>query len=71
MADGVIGGGEAAAIAELGQDRGRAHRPDAIQVLDQRAAAGLIAGERAQLAVERRQFEIEAVEHAQPERNQR
>jgi hypothetical protein len=62
VTDGVVGGGEAAAIAELGPDRGRAHRPDSVQLLDQRAAAGLAAGKRAQLAVERRQLEIEAVE---------
>ncbi|HJY75321.1 MAG TPA: hypothetical protein VKE95_01760 [Burkholderiales bacterium] len=70
MADGVVGGGEAAAIAELGQDRGRAYGPDPVQLVDQRAAAGLAAGERPQLAVKWRQLEIEAVEHAQPERDE-
>jgi hypothetical protein len=30
VADGVVGGREAATIAELGQDRGRAYRADAV-----------------------------------------
>jgi hypothetical protein len=64
VADGIVGGREAAAIAELGQDRGRAHRADAVQALDQRAAAGLAARIGAQLPVERRQLAIEGVEHA-------
>ena len=50
--------------------RGRAHRSDPVQTLDQRAAAGLAAGKRPQLAVERRQLEIEHIEHAQAERDQ-
>jgi hypothetical protein len=70
VADRVVGGREAAAVAELGQDRGRAHRPDPVQALDQRAAARLAAGKRAQLPVERRQLEIEAVEHAQRQRDE-
>ena len=64
VADGVVGGGEAAAVAELGQDRGRAHRPDPVQALDQCAAGGLAAGKSAQSLVERRQLEIEHLEHA-------
>src|SRR6266542_4211097 len=63
VADGVVRGGEAAAIAELGQDRGRADWPDPVQALNQRATAGLAAGIGAQLAVERR-------EHAQPQRDE-
>src|SRR6266540_7157884 len=39
VADGVVGGRETARVAELGEDRGRAHRPDAVQARDQRAAA--------------------------------
>src|SRR6266702_5903763 len=56
VADGVVGRWEPAAIAELGQDRGRAHGPHPIQALDQRAAAGLAARERVELAGERRQL---------------
>jgi hypothetical protein len=39
-------------------------------VLDQGAAAGLAASKRPQLAVERRQLEIERVEHAQADLDQ-
>jgi hypothetical protein len=70
VADGVVGGGEAAAVAELGEDRGRAHRPDPVQLLDQGAAARLAARKCSQLAVEWRQLVIEAVEHAQAELDQ-
>src|SRR6266508_10121 len=58
VADGVVGAREAAGIAELGQDRGRTHRPDPVQAGHQGAAAGLAAGEGAELSVERRQFAI-------------
>jgi hypothetical protein len=70
VADGVVGGGEAAAVAELGQDRGRADRPDPVQALDQRVAARLAAGKRVQPPVERRELEIEHFEHAHADRDQ-
>src|SRR5712691_4931939 len=41
VTDGVVRGREAAGVAEFGEDRGRADRPDAVQARDQRAAAGL------------------------------
>jgi hypothetical protein len=70
VADSVVGACEAAAVAELGEDRGRADRPDPVQALAQRAAAGLPGGERAQLPVERHQLQVEHVEHAQGERDE-
>src|SRR5205823_4856087 len=60
VADGVVGAREAARVAELGQDRRRAHRPHPVQARHQRAAAGLAAGEGAQLSIERRQLSIGA-----------
>src|SRR6266540_813910 len=56
VADGVVGAREAATVTELGQDRGRADRTNAVEVGDQGAAARLAAGERAQRAVERHQL---------------
>src|SRR6266542_5312311 len=70
VADGVVGACEAASIAELRQDRGRAHRPDPVQACDQGAAAGLAAGEGAELSVERRQFAIDRVDHPQRQRDE-
>jgi hypothetical protein len=70
VADGVVGAREAAGIAELGQDRGRAHRPDPVQASDQGAAAGLAAGEGVQIAVERRQFAIDRLDHPLRQRDE-
>ena len=70
MADGVVGAAEAARIAQFGDDRGRRHRPDAIQARDQRAAARLPAGEERQRAVERRQLQIDPIDHPQRQRHQ-
>jgi hypothetical protein len=50
------------AVAEFGEDRGRAHRPDPVQAGDQRAATGLTAGEGVQLAVEWRQLSVEGID---------
>src|SRR5262249_41721134 len=52
VADRVVGGREAAAVAELGQDGGRAYWADSVQALDQRTAAWLAVGKRAQSPVE-------------------
>jgi hypothetical protein len=45
VADGVVGAGEAATVAELGQDRGRADRADAVEVGDQSATGRMAARE--------------------------
>src|SRR6266571_2758288 len=47
VADGVVGARETAAITELGQDRRRGDNADAVELGDQRSAAGLAARERA------------------------
>src|SRR6266704_7176456 len=70
VAAGVVGGGEATRVAELGEDRGRAHRPDAVQARDQRAAAGLAARECAELAGKWCQLLVERIDHPQPEPDQ-
>jgi hypothetical protein len=67
VADGVVGGGETTRVAELGEDRGRAHRPDAVQARDQRAAAGLAARKYAKLTSKRHQLLVERIDHPQPE----
>src|SRR6266516_5039302 len=70
VADGVVGGGEATRVAEFGEDRGRAHRPDAVQARDQRAAAGLAARKYAELAGKWHQLLVERIDHPQPELDQ-
>ena len=45
VADDVAGVLEAADVAELGEDRDRGQLADAVDLLDQRAAAGLLAGD--------------------------
>ena len=67
-ADRFSGGGEAAGVAELGQDRDRRQRADPV-VAHQRLAAGLAACVAAQLLVERRELVIERVDHRQPHRD--
>src|SRR6266540_4337784 len=63
VADGVAGAREAATVTELGQDRGRADRTNAVEVGDQGTAAALAAGERAQRPVDR-------LQHPQRQRDQ-
>src|SRR6266540_2368335 len=70
MADGVVGAGEAAAVAELGQDSGRRDGPDAVQALAQRPAAGLAGGEGAQLPIERDDLQVEHVDHPERDRDE-
>src|SRR5439155_25189440 len=70
VADGVVGGGEATRVAELGENRGRAHRPDAVQAPAQRAAAGLAARKDAELAGKWCQLLVERIDHPQPELDQ-
>ncbi len=61
VADGVVGAREAATVTELGQDRGRTNRANAVEVGDQGAAARLAAGERAQRPVERGKLPVESL----------
>ena len=49
VADDVAGVLKAADVAELGEDRDRGQAADSVDLLDQRAAAGLLAGDRVQL----------------------
>src|SRR5215218_1013135 len=70
VADGVVRAREAATVTELGQDRGRADHTNAVEVGDQGTAAGLAAGERAQIAVEWSQFAIDRVDHPQRQRDE-
>src|SRR6266540_2058703 len=70
VADGVVGAREAATVTELGQDRGRADRTNAVEVGDQGTAAALATGERAQRTVERRQFAVDRIDHPQRQRDQ-
>src|SRR4051794_30622175 len=60
IADGVTRAGEAARVAELGEDRDRGHLADA-ELAHQRAAAALAAGITAQLLVDRRELGLERV----------
>src|SRR5215218_5389965 len=70
VADGVVGGRETTRVAELGEDRGRAHRPHPVQARDQRAAASLAARKYAKLAGKWCQLAVERIDHAQPELDQ-
>src|SRR6187200_2986995 len=62
IADGVTRAGEAARVAELGEDCDRGHLADA-ELAHQRAAAGLAAGIAAQLLIDRRELGLERVDH--------
>src|SRR6266496_3708812 len=70
VADGVVGAREAATVTELGQDRGRADRTNAVEVGDQGTAARLAAGERAQRPLERRKLPVDRLQHPQRQRDQ-
>src|SRR6266508_210762 len=70
VADGVVRAREAATVTELGQDRGRADRTNAVEVGDQGTAAVLAAGERAQRPVERGQLGVDRLQHSQRQRDQ-
>src|SRR5213078_336721 len=70
VADGVLGAREAATVTELGQDRGRADRTNAVEVGDQGTAAALAAGERAQRPVERDKFAVDRLQHPERQRDQ-
>ena len=59
MADGVVGTREAPAVTELGQERGRDDRPDPVELLRQRAAAGLAARERPQPGIDRDELGVD------------
>src|SRR4051812_47054098 len=69
VTNGVVGAFEAARIAQFGEDRGRRHRTDAVELPDERAAAGLAAGEELQRSVDRCQLTVELVEHPQAQRD--
>src|SRR5207247_9443183 len=68
--DGGAGAREPATDTELGQDRGRADRTNAVEVGDQGTAAALAAGERAQRPVERDKFAVDRLQHPERERDQ-
>jgi len=55
---------EAAGVAELGQDRDRGDLADAVVGL-KRPAAGLAAGQRPQLPIERSKLLVDGVDHRQ------
>jgi hypothetical protein len=57
-------GGEAAGVAELGEDRHRGELADPV-VDHQRLAARLAAGVAAQLLVERRELAVQRIDHGQ------
>jgi hypothetical protein len=65
VADGVIGGFEAACIAQFGEDRRCRDRADTVELPDQRAATGLTAGEGPQCAVDRHKLTVELVEQVE------
>jgi hypothetical protein len=67
-AHGLARGGEAAGVAEFGQDRARHLRADAV-VAHQRAAAGLGARERLEVAVERGQLAVDVGDDGQRDRD--
>lgn len=58
---------KAAGIAELGKDRDRRQLTDAVDLIDQRPAPGLLAGILAQRAIERAELQVDRVDH--PERD--
>jgi hypothetical protein len=68
VADGLARGGEAAGIAEFGEDRDRGQRAHPV-VAHQRPTAGLAVGVVAQLPVERRELRVERVDHRQRDRD--
>jgi hypothetical protein len=61
VAHGLARGGEAARVAELGEDRDRRQRADPV-VAHQRAAAGLALGVLAQLLVQRHELGVVGVD---------
>src|SRR6266498_1327186 len=70
VADGVVGGGEAPTVTELGQDRGRTDRANAVEVGDQGTASGLAASERAQRPVKRGELAVDRFDRSQRQRHQ-
>ena len=70
VADGVVGAGEAATVTELGHDRGRTDRTNAVEVGDQRTTSRLATSERAQRPIERDKLAVDHVDRPQRQRHQ-
>jgi hypothetical protein len=70
VADGFVGACEAPTVTELGEDRRRSDRTDAVEVGDQGTARRLTASERAQRPVKRGKLAIDHVHRSQRQRHQ-
>jgi hypothetical protein len=64
VAHGVAGVVKAPGVTELGQERDRRQRPETVDLIDQRAAAGLRAGIRAQRKVDRADLHLDRVDRS-------
>ena len=68
VADDVTGVLKPAGVAELGEDRDRRQLADAVDLIDQRPAAGLLACIGAQREIERGELQVDRVDHLKRDR---